>query len=67
MDRYRQRKSRSRQYWIGVISVGYIFPGSPVAPGGGHQRVSGANPQLADCLRYHSRQGASGLNAQDAQ
>lgn len=61
LETCKNRKSRSRQCWIQIISAGYIFPGSPWAPGWEHQRVSGANPQLADPLRYQSRWRTSSL------
>ena len=54
--------TEQEQTWcIQITSVGYIFPGSPLAPGREHQRVSGSDPQHADTLRYQSRCGKSVL------
>lgn len=51
----KRRRTRSRQWCDQDILVGYIFPGSPLAPGGHHQGVSWADPQLADLLRYQGK------------
>lgn len=56
-----QGTTAEREWRGGNTSVGYVFPGGPLAPGWEDQRVSGANPQLTDALRQQDDGGAFSL------